>query len=282
MSWFDDVAHGGTTEWERQSWRDNFNKGVAAGDFTGGTNARLDAERAAFGGATWTGSSTHLSALDLARLRGQSAAPSVLLADGLAGRLGSEPPSAAVGRGATRGAAVVQAFGPNGLIRSQKATDMVMAGRDFKANPHWDDAEEIEKRWGDVGSALYSPVIMAVDFGHNAARMYFGESYQSIPTSERLKIVGARSEQALTDTVHGARHNVLSSFFGGVDAIQSWGRDNKAVEHAAKREAKQFDDAWDYRMELQYANSYVEPAEVLNPPPVHWTEERLPAGKWGY
>lgn len=65
MSWFNEVT--GTNDYERQSWRDNFNGGRAAGDLTGATNARLDAERDAFQGTTWTGSSSQPSALQLAR-----------------------------------------------------------------------------------------------------------------------------------------------------------------------------------------------------------------------
>lgn len=68
MSWFDEVT--GSNEYERQSWRDSFNGGRAAGDLTGNVNRRLDAERAAFQGATWSGSSTQPSALELARALG--------------------------------------------------------------------------------------------------------------------------------------------------------------------------------------------------------------------
>lgn len=65
MSWFNEVT--GTNDYERQSWRDSYNGGRAAGDLTGATNARLREERAAFQGATWSGSSTQPSALELAR-----------------------------------------------------------------------------------------------------------------------------------------------------------------------------------------------------------------------
>lgn len=65
MSWFDEVT--GSNERERQSWRDSYNGGRAAGDWTGNTNARLDSERDRFQGATWSGSSSQPSALELAR-----------------------------------------------------------------------------------------------------------------------------------------------------------------------------------------------------------------------
>jgi hypothetical protein len=65
MSWFNQVTN--TNDFERQSWRDSYNSGRAAGDLTGNVNRRLDAERAAFQGATWSGSSTRYSALELAQ-----------------------------------------------------------------------------------------------------------------------------------------------------------------------------------------------------------------------
>ncbi|MFD1944047.1 hypothetical protein [Paradevosia shaoguanensis] len=75
MSWdyFDRVT--GSTEYERQSWRDSYNGGWAAGDWTGNTNARIAAEREAFNGATWEGSSSQPSALEWARMGGGLSLP---------------------------------------------------------------------------------------------------------------------------------------------------------------------------------------------------------------
>lgn len=64
-NYFDSVT--GSNEYERQSWRDSFNDGRAAGDLTGNTNARIESERENFQGTTWSGSSTQPSALELAR-----------------------------------------------------------------------------------------------------------------------------------------------------------------------------------------------------------------------
>lgn len=61
------------SDYEKQSWRDSYNGGRAAGDFTGTVNAQLDRERAAFQGATWSGSSSQMSALELARSGGSIA-----------------------------------------------------------------------------------------------------------------------------------------------------------------------------------------------------------------
>lgn len=55
--------------YQAQSWRDSYNGGRAAGDFTGTVNNRLDREREAFQGHTWSGSSTQLSALEYAQSR---------------------------------------------------------------------------------------------------------------------------------------------------------------------------------------------------------------------
>lgn len=69
MAWNQDFGEGANpgSGFAQQSWRDSFNGGKAAGDWTGNHNARLDAERAAFGGATWSGSSTQPSAFQLAQ-----------------------------------------------------------------------------------------------------------------------------------------------------------------------------------------------------------------------
>jgi hypothetical protein len=69
MAWNQDFGAGANpgSTYEQQSWRDSYNGGRAAGDWTGNHNARLDAERQAFQGATWSGSSTQPSALQFAR-----------------------------------------------------------------------------------------------------------------------------------------------------------------------------------------------------------------------
>lgn len=67
-SYFNSVT--GMNDYERQSWRDSYNGGRAAGDLTGNTNARLDAERDAFQGATVSGSSTQPNFIELAQAMG--------------------------------------------------------------------------------------------------------------------------------------------------------------------------------------------------------------------
>nr|QJB21572.1 MAG: DNA pilot protein [Microvirus sp.] len=69
MAWNQDFGEGANpgSGYAQQSWRDSFNGGKAAGDWTGNHNARIDAERDVFQGTTWTGSSTQPSALALAQ-----------------------------------------------------------------------------------------------------------------------------------------------------------------------------------------------------------------------
>lgn len=68
FNYFD--AATGSNAYERQSWRDSYNGGYAAGDFTGNVNASLSDQRDNFQGATWSGSSTQPSALQLAQSMG--------------------------------------------------------------------------------------------------------------------------------------------------------------------------------------------------------------------
>lgn len=69
MAWNQDFGEGANpgSTYEQQSWRDSYNGGNAAGDWTGNHNARLESERDRFQGATWSGSSSQPSALELAR-----------------------------------------------------------------------------------------------------------------------------------------------------------------------------------------------------------------------
>lgn len=74
MSRFDEIT--GNSEYQRQSWRDSYNGGKAAGDWSGGVNDRLDRERSDFQGATWSGSSSQPSALQWAQMGGVSSVAS--------------------------------------------------------------------------------------------------------------------------------------------------------------------------------------------------------------
>lgn len=255
-SWFDKVT--GTNDYERQSWRDSYNGGRAAGDFTGGVNARLDQERRDYGGATWSGSSSEYSALEHAR---NQTAPVTAVAQAEQRGVAEAGPKAAVASVATRNdnapAAMsaravttkqlvqsVFAGGAFGSVLANKPTDLAIGGGDWRANPYYSDAEDVETRHGDVGSALYAPISIGVDIGHNAARMYFGNDYMKLSPSQRLTILGNDASEAV-------KSGFLGAVFGGYDSLQGWATDNRARERAGAKAAADFDAAWDYREQEQ-------------------------------
>lgn len=258
-SYFESVT--GTSDWERQSWRDNFNGGAAAGDWTGGNNARLAAERAANHGATSTGSSTQYSAAEMqarmarlpasvqAAMRGASpeAVQQYLVATAQGTTVGGAKPT---------GAVTGVFAGPYGNTLAYKPMDLALGGADWRAHPFWSNAEDVETRHGDVGSALYAPFSIAADLGHNAARMYFGADYLKLAPSDRMSILGNDIQAAVKRTAEAAGTSALGAMFGGFDAIEQWGRDNKAAEEARARAAAESDAAWDYRQMLQEQESH--------------------------
>lgn len=123
MSWFDQVT--GQNEYQRQSWRDSFNGGRAAGDLTGNVNRRLDAERRAFQGSTWGGSSTQPSARERARTMGVGVRR-VVTGNGRTAGVGAEAVAAprviTVGPGAP--AVFGQPWGPRLMIDGGPVKDM--------------------------------------------------------------------------------------------------------------------------------------------------------------
>lgn len=124
MSWFDQVT--GSNEYERQSWRDSFNGGRAAGDLTGNINRRLDAERAAFG-TTWGGSSTQPDALTLARSRAMVHTPSGGVRRGVGTGAGNNvvaPPVPAAGGGVGVPGVITIPWGPRRMIDGGEVKDM--------------------------------------------------------------------------------------------------------------------------------------------------------------
>lgn len=272
-SYFDQVT--GTNDFERQSWRDNFNGGVAAGDWTGATNARLSSERADNYGATESGSSTQYSAAEVrdrinalperiqAEIRGGAASvPQQSVVGAMNAQKGSPVPSAAV----------VGLFGGAfGNALAYKPMDLAIGGADVQANPYYSNAEDVETRHGDVGAALYAPISIGADLGHNAARMYFGDNYQSLSTETRLGILGSHAQQIVKSSAESAGKSALESFFGGMSAVEDWGRRNKAAEEAGARAAAEVDAAWDLREKLQAeeANMARWSGQVVAAP-VHW------------
>lgn len=257
-SWFDEVT--GTNDFERQSWRDNFNGGAAAGDVTGATNDRLAKERSKNYGATESGSSTQYSAAEMqarvsrlpasvqAALRGASpdAVQQYLVAAAQGGA-----PAAPKATGAVTGLF----NGAWGDTMAYKPMDIALGGADWRAHPGWSNAEDVETRHGDVGSALYAPFSIGADLGHNAARMYFGADYMRLTPGERVDILGRDAQALVKAAAEQTGQKALEAMFGGFDAIEQWGRDNKASELARERAAAESEAAWDLRQYLQEQES---------------------------
>lgn len=167
-SWFDKVT--GSNDYERQSWRDSYNGGKAAGDWTGNVNARLDQERSDFQGATWSGSSSQLSAIDLARAMAlpqaqqtASTGPGVAhAATGNGGAIITGPGSAAVASGRTQGVGASGAVGvgprrSSGTTSFQipmdaptKVMPIYLGGKQVAVDRGYSNVGDIEERWGDV------------------------------------------------------------------------------------------------------------------------------------
>lgn len=158
MAWNQNFGEGAKpgSEYSQQSWRDNFNGGAAAGDWTGNVNARLEAERAAFQGATWSGSSSQPSALELAQAMAGPGVGVVATGDQAAASSGAGRPS--VGTGASTG---VTGTGPGNAAASvpgkgpAKITEIFIGGTPYSHDKGWSDAADAEDRWGEA--ELLSP-----------------------------------------------------------------------------------------------------------------------------
>lgn len=206
MSWFNDVT--GTNDYERQSWRDSYNGGRAAGDLTGNVNARLDQERSDFQGATWSGSSSQYSAIELAQRSsgvGQPAANAGAGASKSSGpgnevvsQGGVAPSRPAGGSGA---ASKLSIFGGTAPLKAavKDSASGGYAGVYFEPNPWFSDVQEWwEPRFGEPGEWLGGLVNIAADAVYNTDRL--------------RKFAG-------DEAWHGAERGVGAAF----DAYRSWG-----------------------------------------------------------
>lgn len=179
MAWNQDFGAGANpgSTYEQQSWRDNFNGGRAAGDWTGNNNQRLDNERAAFQGGTWSGSSTQPSALELAQsMLGSGPALGHVSAGGGASS-GVGPGNGVISTGLsvpTKGpgnrVVVVGGSAPLGTKIKDTATGGY-AGLQVLPNPWFSDVEEWwEPRYGEPGEWLGGIVNIVADGLYTAAR----------------------------------------------------------------------------------------------------------------
>jgi len=168
----------GQSDYERQSWRDSYNGGRAAGDITGNVNRELDRERDAFQGATWSGSSTQYSALELAQRMGGAGQP--VAASGSGAPKSSGPGNEVVtqgpvtpGRpagGSGAGSRLVVSGGDAPLKATMKDTATGgYAGVQIHPNRWFSDVQEFwEPRYGEPGEWLGGIVNIGADGWHNS------------------------------------------------------------------------------------------------------------------
>lgn len=165
MSWFDQVT--GQNEYQRQSWRDSFNGGRAAGDLTGNVNRRLDAERRAFQGSTWGGSSTQPSALERARTMGPGARR-VGNSNGAGTGVGVDQ-VATPGRVVTvgPGVGVVRGAAWNGwqlpVNKPDPVTPVYVGGLRLEPDRGWSDGGVAEQRYGEFGGSIIGLGVLGAD-----------------------------------------------------------------------------------------------------------------------
>lgn len=254
MAWNQDFGEGanpGTTHMQ-QSWRDSYNDGEAAGDWTGNTNARLEAERDAFQGATWSGSSTQYSALELARMLGAHPDVPKLATNGLlTGQSGqgaiTRSTYAAQGRPGAAAAMMNGGAGAFGKMMANKPQDLVIGGFHMQANPFYSNAEDGEARGGEIMGELMGIMAIGSDLGHNAARMYFGENYRDLSPSQRLGILG---NDAMGATARGA-DSALAAVFQGWDSVLKFREEQHAIGKARDDLEREIDEGWALRNRLE-------------------------------
>lgn len=248
--WFDRVT--GTNDYERQSWRDSYNDGEAAGDWTGNVNARLESERDNFQGATWSGSSSEYSALELAQLRGAAPDRPTQLVAGLSSGNASagNVPRSSYAPGTSRGSvasALMSSGGAWGNHSPAKLQDLVFGGALMQANPGYSNAGDGEERWGEIGGELVGLAAMGSDLGHNAARMYFGENYRDLGPAQRLSILGNDVMGAAATGAEGA----LAAVFAGGAALLQFRDEQHAIGNARVQLEREIEEGWALRDQLQ-------------------------------
>lgn len=117
--------------------------------------------------------------------------------------------------------------------KADPAQDNLAAGFHWQANPKWTNAELWEARYGEVGETLIGLAVLGADIGYNAKKFVQAQGWSQ-------KSVG----QALEDAPWAA-----------FNSLMDWRDDYVAKDNAAKQLLEDaeadFNDAWDYRMDLQ-------------------------------
>lgn len=234
MSWFNSIAHGGTSDFERQSWRDSYNDGRAAGDITGNINRQLDAERDQYG-ATVSGSSSEPAAWQVANATGpavghvqvnpngpgpvQTTGPGnpaaqndaagnrPLRTAGPGGRswVFLDPDPGAVQRGPKQLTMFQEEVSGTDLDRWQLApiTPLMMGGNQLSHDRGWSDAAQVEDRFGESEfmspTWFYSWAISGVDTVRNVNQVRDRAGYEVLKFLEDTANATAERERRMTN-----------------------------------------------------------------------------------
>lgn len=171
----------GQSDYERQSWRDSYNGGRAAGDITGNVNRELDRQRDAFQGATWSGSSTQYSALELAQRMGGAGQP--VAASGSGASKSGGPGNEVVKQGPNEQGRPAGGSGPGSKLvlfmgepplkpKTKDTATGGYAGIEVHPNRWFSDVEEWwEPRYGEPGEWLGGIVNIGADAVSNTWRI---------------------------------------------------------------------------------------------------------------
>lgn len=168
MATFNELA--GTTDYQRQSWRDSYNHGNAAGDVTGNVNRSLSEQRDKFQGATISGSSTQMGAIEYAQYLGRVGNQAGAVGGGMKftgpdAVKGSGPGVGAVTTGNYEAMAPATGTQPGAPKAADlpKTTRIMIGGRYLTLDTKWSDGADGEDRWGDVGGSIYGLGVMIND-----------------------------------------------------------------------------------------------------------------------
>lgn len=162
MSWFQDVT--GHTDATQEAWRDNFNNGQAAGDWTGNINASLSD-----GGGTGHGGYGSGGG-------GGSAGPGAARA--VSGSYGGTGPGVGWVAGPNAvplGPGSPVAVGSLEPVLNPANTPFMLGGSLMMPDPGTSNAEEVEERWGEA--EFLSPAwfanwaVVGHDVWHNAVEL---------------------------------------------------------------------------------------------------------------
>lgn len=157
----------------------------------------------------------------------------------------------AVATASNRGAFIKDAFTRSFAFSGEDnpVQDAVLGGRHWMANPKASNGEWVEVRYGDseIVQEVVGLAILGSDIGFNAARVVFGENFQSMGPQARLNALQGMAVDTVKRLPLQATDLVMNIGAG----VQSAAEQNKAWERQQQAAKDAFNDAWDYRELLQ-------------------------------